>query len=123
MKKILIIALMPLFALCMGSCKKTEPHPVGATHKGVVLFNVCGNIVIQSQGLDFFGENNWTDENNASKPVYDHVFTVANPCDFGAYSGGEEINYRFVAPKPQGCAQCLLYVVTPETKYHVVVVK
>lgn len=114
--------MLPILAISIRSCKKRETATV-VSYKGIVLYNVCGNVVLQTIGPNNFGENNWTDNNNPDHPVYNHVFTVANACSFGMHSSGDTINFTIVAPEPQTCAQCLIYVATPETSYPIRVIK
>ncbi len=114
-KRILVFSLLFISILHFCRCTKTEAPAV--TYRGIVVYNICGNIVVQSVGPELIGENNWTDSNNPVKPVYNHVFKVANPCDFGMRSQGDTINFTIVSAKPQQCPQCLLYVATPATSY------
>ncbi len=121
-RKTLILILLPLMALYANSCRKgVQPHP--PTHRGVVLYDVCGNIVIQSLGPNYLGQDHWVDENNDTHPVYEHVFRVANPCDFGEHATGDTIGFNVTGPVPQYCAQCKMYVATPDAAFYIREVK
>lgn len=116
--KLLLLLLFPL-SLCQ--CTKKEPPAV--LYKGVVLYSVCGNVVIQTSGPDRIGENNWTDKNDPNLPRYDHVFTVANACEFGVYSQGDTIGFVLTKPRAQQCAQCEIYVDKPARAYPIRVIR
>jgi hypothetical protein len=120
-KRILILVFLVAGTLTSIGCRKTEPPRT--IYKGVVIYNICGNIVIQATGAEAIGENNWTDNNNAVKPVLDHVFKVANPCEFGTQSQGDTISFEIVSQRPQNCAQCLIYIETPATAYPIRIVR
>lgn len=118
MNKILLLLLMPLY-LCQ--CTKKETPAV--VYKGVVLYNVCGNVVIQTSGNETIGENNWTDNNDPNHPRYDHVFSVSNACEFGVYGQGDTVDFVLTKPRAQQCAQCELYVYKPATAYPIRVIR
>ncbi len=120
-KRLLVLSFIIAGILYLCQCKKTTTPVV--IYKGVVLYNICGNVVIQSQGAQLLGENGWTDSNNPSRPIYDHVFRVANACEFGNYSQGDTIQFAITNLKAQQCAQCLLYVATPTTAIPVRVIR
>lgn len=100
----------------------TKADPATAIYKGVVIYDMCGHIVVQSIGPGYIGQPAWTDENNSDKPVYKHVFTVANPCQFGMHSYGDTIAFRIVAPQLQHCSRCQVALVMPDTAYPIQVI-
>jgi hypothetical protein len=122
-QSVILIIVVAMAAFLFAQCRKSEDHSESRIYQGVVLYNVCGNVVIQTQGPDYLGQDNWKDENNSSNPVYDHVFHVSNSCEFGTYSQGDTINFVLTAQKPQQCAACLLYVAVPEVAYPIRVIK
>lgn len=102
--------------LWSGCTKTVTNSPV---YTGVVIYNVCGNVVVQSVGPDYIGQDNWVDVNNSERPVYNHIFRVSNPCQFGAYNYGDTIRFHITTPQAQRCTQCDLYLVLPDTAYPV----
>lgn len=119
--KLMVVGLIIACSLYMCQCTKTEVKD--DTYSGVVLYNVCGSIVIQSIAPNHLGENSWTDSNNPALPVYSHVFKVSNACEFGMHSHGDSIKFVLVSPKEDNCEKCLLYVATPATKYAIRVIR
>lgn len=116
-----MIGLLFASSLCLCQCTKTEVK--GDIFEGVVLYNVCGNVVIQSIEPHHLGENNWTDSNNPALPIYNHVFKVSNACEFGMKNHGDTIKFAIVSPKQDNCEKCLLYVATPNSTYAIRVIK
>jgi len=121
MNKAWFLILSVVFSMYLCRCSKDEAPAL--VYKGIVVYNVCGNVVIQASGADKIGEDGWTDTNDPSKPVYDHIFKVANPCEFGGYSQGDTISFVVSKPKAHQCMQCEIYVATPVTSYPIKVVK
>ena len=113
MKRLVFLVL--LASLVWSGCTKTEG--TSAVYKGVVIYDICGNVVVQSVGTDKIGQASWVDVNNAERPTYRHVFRVANPCQFGVHSFGDTISFRIVAPQSQHCNQCQVSLVMPDTSY------
>lgn len=113
---LLALSLPVVFAACG---KKNAMVPVeGPLYSGKVLKTACGQAAIQITDGSRIGQNGWNDEGR----VYDHVFAVANTCNWRPKGGtSENIRFRFVAPTPQDCAQCKLYLHVPETAYYIVV--
>lgn len=113
MKRLLPICVF--LSVFLSACVKTRQYPV--VHTGVVIYNVCGNVVVQSIDGSKMGQDSWTDVNNAEKPVYKHVFRVANPCQFGQHSFGDTVHFQVCDPEVQRCSSCDMKVATPEVAY------
>ena len=86
-------------------------------YTGVVVYNVCGNAVIQTTGPHHLGAETWMDNNNESRPVYKHVFTVANPCEMGVLNTGDTIRFTLTGPQAGDCNSCMMYLEIPAVKY------
>ena len=108
--------LLLLLCLSAASCNK-KTGGSGATYKGVIIKNLCCQAVVQTLGPNYLGQNNWPDSNTADLHIYNHVFKVANPCQFGNHQAGDTITFKVIAQQPQNCACCMLYVATPTTSY------
>lgn len=119
-----VILSIALFALLSPSCKKkngTVSTTVG-TYKGVVIQNICCQIVIQTIGPDYLGQDSWIDSGTTDHHVFYHVLKVANPCQFGNHMQGDTISFKVIAQQPQNCACCMMYAATPVTAYPVEVI-
>lgn len=121
MKHVLITTAL-ISLLIAGCAKKTakissgpDSVPPDSIYTGVVLRVICCQDVIQTIGTYNLGQMGWIDSGDVSHPVYDHVFRVANPCQFGAKQG-DTIRFKVIAQEPQNCACCMIYTATPETR-------
>jgi hypothetical protein len=121
MKMFPILAVL-VVGLFYAGCTKKKVTASGITYKGVVLHNICCLDVIQTLGSDYLGQDTWIDSNNTSFPVYQHVFTVSNPCQFGGHSTGDTIQFKVVNQEAQTCACCMIYIMTPAARYPIQVV-
>jgi hypothetical protein len=77
--------------------------------------------VVQTLGPNYLGLDTWPDSSQAGYPVYSHVFTVANPCQFGNHAQGDTITFKTTDLQAQTCACCMMFVYTPSLKYPIVV--
>jgi hypothetical protein len=124
-KSVLFLAIM--IAAVVSGCSKGSSmnKPVvnnGGIYKGVILKGICCQIVVQTIGPDYLGQMNWRDSYDSSGIVYNHVFKVADPCQFGA-NAGDTIKFRFVPTQVQNCACCMLATPVPDSSYSIEVVK
>lgn len=117
MKKFLLFVLL-VAGLGVAGCEKSSSVK-SAKYKGVVVYNVCCNVVIQTVGSESLGQDGWEDGNNSAHPTYNHVFKVANSCEFGNHSEGDTVSFTIVAPQAQKCACCMIYVASPEKSYSI----
>ncbi|MBX2907342.1 MAG: hypothetical protein KF744_14955 [Taibaiella sp.] len=82
---------------------------------------MCGNIAIRVTDGTLKGQMNWRRDGDST--VYDNVFRVANPCTWGWDRKSNDVSFMIVAPQPQTCMQCMAWTATPDTAYHIVIVK
>jgi hypothetical protein len=121
--KILYLFVMLLAFTAAGCSKKTTGSAAaGVLYTGVVLHAICCQDVIQTIGPDQLGQASWIDSGDAARPVYSHVFTVANPCQFGNHVAGDTIKFKVIPQEVQNCACCMMYIPTPSTTYPIQVV-
>ena len=122
--------LIPLFMLMIASttffaCKKTNNNitrTYAGRHTGKILYNTCGDMVIQATDGTGIGQYGWTDSNNTTLPVYNNVFKVANPVQFSSVdtthiSIGDIVNFQFTTPITDIYLWCIQTVKTPDTIY------
>ena len=116
-----LCAILSVAGFC---CKKPGTKFYFTSYKGHIIRALCGNITVQCTSGENIGQMGWIDSSNASRPVYDNVFKVGNPCDWEWDGKTMDIAFRIVSVKPQNCAQpmCLVWVPTPRVTYPIVVV-
>ena len=110
MERLILYSLL-IFTVALSGCKKGISTTSQSVHKGVVMFNICGNIAIQTMSPDYLGQDIWVSDTS----VYHHVFAVQNSCKFGNHNQGDTISFTVIAPQVQNCAQCMVYVAVPDT--------
>jgi hypothetical protein len=116
------LSVMVGLSLFFCSCNKADP--VRVLYRGVVIYDVCSNVVVQCQGQEKekIGQDGWVDNNDPNKPVYDHVFSASNPCSFGSRNFGDTIDFYITTPEVQRCAQCDVKLAMPSVSYAIHVV-
>jgi hypothetical protein len=119
MKKVVFLLAMPL-ALMNAGCRKTGHNtPVaGKEYKGVVVYNICSQPMVQSLGPDLIGQQTFVAGNN----TYHNVFAVKNICDFGDHGAGDTIRFRMKKASAQNCMYCMMAVALPDVGYYIEVV-
>ena len=115
------IVLFATLAL-LSSCKKGNEHPAV---KGKLVYRSCATIVVQvlDSNHHYLAQESWQQE--SSKPVFKHVFAVANQCSFpGSIGIGQEFTFRVVNsdPKNKDCVLCALFD-NPPQKAHLIKVE
>jgi hypothetical protein len=106
----------------LGACSKPGTGTQGKKYRGVVLTNVCAQVVVQSLGPDYVGQDTWSPHTDTTSPVYHHVFAVQNACQFSG-NAGDTINFVIVATQPQNCIHCLIAVPLPDSALSIEVVR
>lgn len=117
--KIIPLALLLAISLLGFACSKHTAH--SKVYKGVVVNDVCCNVVIRTIGPSYLGQMGWIDSSNSAHPIYDHVFKVANPCQFPTHQIGDTITFTLTDAQVQSCACCMIYVATPEASFPIAV--
>ena len=115
-------AIVFFAAVLVVSCGKSHRDNIVSStiYQGKVLKSVCGNIAVQLTDGSTIGQSYWLDPSDSIE--YVNVFKVANPCNCGPVAPGATIRFRLVAPSPQNCVQCLMWVPVPDTAHSIVVV-
>lgn len=117
--KAIILFFAAVLAISCG--KRHNDNVVSArVYQGKVLKAACGNIAIQLTDGSTIGQSYWLDPSDSIE--YANVFKVANPCNCGPITAGNNIRFRLVPPSPQNCAQCLMWVPVPDSARSIVVV-
>jgi hypothetical protein len=93
-------------------CKPSEPPCL----KAKVLRVSCASFVIQVLNKDSVGSYGWKDV--SGNGVYNNVITVANSCNIGKWSKGEEFYFTLVSSPQSGeCMTCMMFDSPPEKTY------
>ncbi len=116
-KSKLIMLIASVLILAAQGC--TKEQPARKVYTGVVVYNICANMVIQTTGPEYLGQDTWVDSNNDVRPEYRHVFTVDNPCDMGLLNSGDTIRFSVVPHRETMCNSCMIYVETPDVHYSI----
>lgn len=123
--KLLCLSLISLSLLLFSACRKGGIEVPERQYTGKVVKDVCGHIMVQFTNESVtMGQNGWADPMDSGK-VYDRVFKVANPCTWGKKDTVSVFTFRFIAPDNSAfnCANCLAFTSTPDTAYHIQIVK
>ncbi len=121
MKKLLVLSILIITSALPACKKKTASLPTG-TYKGIVVFNICSQAMIQTLGPYYLGEETWVSGTAPGSTVYHHVFAVQNGCQFGNRSAGDTINFKVISPEVQNCIHCMMFVAVPDSAYAIQVV-
>lgn len=110
--KQLILIFYAFFAL--AACSKNNEYPLT---KGKLVYRSCATIVVQVLDSTQFSiaQSSW--QQDASKPVFEHVFAVSNQCSFPTgVAIGEEISFKVVVSDPSNkdCVRCALFDNPPQ---------
>ncbi len=112
---ICLLLALPFFAAL--SCKKPTAPVAGRLYSGRIINSICGQTTIQFTDGATFGQNGWVD----GTTTYNHVFKVANPCNWNTGNGPltDIIKFYFTAPSAQNCMLCMAAGHTPDTAYNI----
>ena len=112
-----------LLCLLFGnlSCEKATEEDV---FEAKLLDSFCAFNIISIENPAFYSLGmKWK---NSQGTTLEHVFSVANPCDFNV-SGvkkGETFRCRIIKePRSNSCAVCMGFMETPPLQYHIEVVR
>ena len=103
-----LIILLTIFGL-LSSCRKSSDTPY---IKGKLVYRSCATIAVEVLDSNYYnlGQASWQQSN--SKPVYEHVFAVANNCSFpGSVTVGQEFLFKVVPfdASMKDCVTCALF--------------
>jgi hypothetical protein len=106
--------LFAIVLLSFLSCRKSNEE---AAIKGKLVHRTCASIVVQVLDSPYYslGQNSW--QQSSSKPVYQHVFVVANSCSFPVMDVGTEFTFKLLKEDPlmSHCYVCAMYDNPPKT--------
>ena len=113
------IILFPVLAVLIiaTSCRKPTTTTTGPSHTGRIINSICGQITVQFTDGSSLGQNGWVDKGT----TYNHVFAIADPCNWNE-SGiipGDTIRFTIVPPKVQNCVLCMAIGHIPDTAYSI----
>lgn len=117
--------LLPFLLLLLLTCSFTcRRETLGTSLTGkLVIDAACSHYVVQLiQGSTDSTKVVDTWKNTANDSVYNHVFTVANVCNFGAMglSQGDIFTFEIDPEMPmEDCAVCLIFYPTPPVAHAV----
>jgi hypothetical protein len=114
MKKTVCSLGLATLLLNSGCIKTKVTSSASTTYKGVILYSICTQTVIQTLGPNYLGINNWVDGNDTNHPVYNHVFRMQNGC-MGVGQKGDTIIFKVIPPQVQNCMACMIYIDCPDT--------
>ncbi len=111
-----LIIIMTAFMLTSASCEKNNEAVIKGNNeegviKGKLVYRSCASTVVQVLNTAFYSiaQNEW--KQSPSRPTYEHVFAVSNPCSFPNYTEGQEFTFQIITndPKNADCVVCMMF--------------
>ncbi|WP_407526571.1 hypothetical protein PDL71_05705 [Lacibacter sp. MH-610] len=117
--KQLLQGLLTLTLLCVLFWHCNSPKKLSGPFKAKLVATLCGQHIVQIEDPKFYKLGiNWKE--------YQHVFAVANHCDFvkAGLKAGDTFTCTIVEKaEEENCIMCEAFMETPEMKRYVKVVK
>ena len=117
-----LIIILTSCMLMSASCEKNNEAVIKGNNEGVIkgklVYRSCASTVVQVSDTAFYSiaQNEW--KQSPTRPTYEHVFAVSNPCSFPNYTEGQEFTFQIVSndPKNADCVVCMMFDNPPTKK-------